>query len=130
MSYDPFFAAPRAVLDLMEKNKAIHDENLAQDVQTINMGKVIDFGTYEIWVYSRNEHLPSHVHIRQGNNDLGKISLYPTVEVIEPESSRIPVKDRIALVEYIKINRKKCQKEWNRLNGKPVGDPRNTEDKK
>ena len=54
------------------------------------MGKVMDVSGFDIVVYSRNEHLPSHVHIEKDGRNLGEISLYPTVEVIDPKITRIP----------------------------------------
>jgi len=109
---------------LAEQTRDIVTDVPASDNVVLNMGWVMGVSGYDIVVYSRNEHLPSHVHIEKDNKELGKISLYPTVEIIDPKTTRIPEGVQSKLVETVKLNRKKCQREWNRINGKPEPDPR------
>ena len=66
-----------------------------------------------------NDHLPTHVHIMNGNAKLGKIILYPTVYIESVETTHIPEKDHAKLLEHFKINKKYYQKQWNSILGKP-----------
>ena len=59
--------------------------------------------------------------------ELGEVYLYPNVAIKDSGTTRIAQGDHSALEEFIKINKKTLQKEWNRLNGKPVSDPRRSE---
>ena len=90
----------------------------------LNMGKMFTVSGYDLTVLSRNEHLPSHVHVFKDDKNLGKISLYPTVEILNPNETKIPEGSQSMLKEFVKLNKKALQKEWNRINGKPEPDPR------
>ena len=73
---------------------------------------------YEIVIYG-NDHTPTHVHVKKGTKDLGRVFLYPTVYVEDPETTSIPKGDHAKLEEHFKINKKYYQKQWNTIVGKP-----------
>jgi hypothetical protein len=78
---------------------------------------------YTIEMYG-DDHLPTHVHVKNGTADLGKIILYPNVYVENPKTTRIPKNDHAKLIEHFKINKKYYQQQWNALLGKPQSDVR------